>query len=81
MVLVIIVSYLSIKLIDNIPSVMSAIHTILAVLLPFLLAFIIAYILNPIVNLFSKKFKLSRGISIVIIYMHLLIMYKTYLQK
>lgn len=35
MVLVIIVSYLSIKLIDNIPSVMSAIHTILAVLLPF----------------------------------------------
>ena len=69
MVLVIIVSYLSIKLIDNIPSVMSAIHTILAVLLPFLLAFIIAYILNPIVNLFSKKFKLSRGISIVITYL------------
>ncbi|MGU8963812.1 AI-2E family transporter [Clostridium perfringens] len=69
MVLVIVVSYLSIKLIDNIPSVMSAIHTILAVLLPFLLAFIIAYILNPIVNLFSKKFKLSRGISIVITYL------------
>lgn len=69
LVLVIIVSYLSIKLIDNIPSVMSVIHTILTILLPFLLAFIIAYILNPIVNLFSKKFKLSRGLSIVITYL------------
>lgn len=69
LVLVIIVSYLSIKLIDNIPSVMSVIHTILVILLPFLLAFIIAYILNPIVNLFSKRFKLSRGLSIVITYL------------
>lgn len=68
-VLVVIVSYLSIKLIDNVPSVMSGIHTVLAILSPFLLAFIIAYILNPIVNLFNKKFQLSRGISIVITYL------------
>lgn len=68
-VLVVIVSYLSIKLIDNVPSVMSGVHKVLAILSPFLLAFIIAYILNPIVNLFNKKFKLSRGLSIVITYL------------
>lgn len=69
MVLVIIVSYLSIKLIDNIHGVISFIDTILAIILPFLLAFIIAYILNPIVNMFNRKFKLSRGLSIVITYL------------
>lgn len=68
-VLVVIVSYLLIKLIDNVPSVMSGVHTVLTILSPFLLAFIIAYILNPIVNLFNKKFKLSRGLSIVITYL------------
>lgn len=68
-ILVVIVSYLSIKLIDNVPSVMSGAHTVLAILSPFLLAFIIAYILNPVVNLFNKKFKLSRGLSIVITYL------------
>ncbi|MGG5460706.1 AI-2E family transporter [Clostridium sp. B9] len=68
-ILVVIVSYISIKLIDNMSDVMSALDTMLTILSPFILAFIIAYILNPIVNLFNKRFKLSRGLSIVVTYL------------
>lgn len=68
-ILVVIASYISIKLIDNMPDVMTTLDTIITVLSPFILAFIIAYILNPVVNLFNKKFKVSRGLSIVITYL------------
>ncbi len=68
-ILVVILSYISIKLIDNLSFVISILNSILTILSPFILAFIIAYILNPMVNLFNKKFKVSRGISILITYL------------
>ncbi len=73
-IIVVIVSYISIKLIDNLSNVISVFHSISTILSPFILAFIIAYILNPIVNLFNKKFKISRGISILLTYLLFIIL-------
>lgn len=65
---VIIVSYICISVIQNIFSNESIFETIYKIIAPFLFAFIIAYILNPIVNLFNKKLKINRYLSIAITY-------------
>ncbi|MDO8621473.1 MAG: AI-2E family transporter [Candidatus Levybacteria bacterium] len=39
------------------------------ILIPFILAGIFAYIFNPVVNFFSNRIKLSRSLSIIIIYL------------
>ncbi|RUT63044.1 AI-2E family transporter, partial [Clostridium botulinum] len=38
------------------------------ILSPFIIAFIIAYILNPLVKFFERRFKIKRGLSILICY-------------
>lgn len=65
---VVIASYVCISIIQNIFSNESIFQTIYKIIAPFLFAFIIAYILNPIVNLFNKKFKINRYISIALTY-------------
>lgn len=65
---VIIASYVCISIIQNIFSNESIFQTIYKIIAPFLFAFIIAYILNPIVNLFNKKLKINRYLSIAITY-------------
>ncbi len=65
---VIIASYVCITIIQNIFSNESIFQTIYKIIAPFLFAFIIAYILNPIVNLFNKKLKINRYLSIAITY-------------
>ena len=64
----IVISYIFIKLIDNISIVIDIADKWYTILTPFLLAFVIAYILNPIVKLFNKKAKIPRPISIAITY-------------
>lgn len=65
---VIIASYICISILQNISSSESIFTTIYKILAPFLFAFIIAYILNPIVNLFNRKLKINRYLSIAITY-------------
>ncbi|MPQ44835.1 AI-2E family transporter [Clostridium tarantellae] len=67
-VAVFIASYLGIKIIDNIPELMTIFHVVYSVIAPFIIAFIIAYILNPLVNLFNRRLKLARGVSIILTY-------------
>ncbi len=65
---VIIASYICISVIQNISTSESIFSTIYKILAPFFFAFAIAYILNPIVNLFNKKLKINRYISIALTY-------------
>ena len=66
---VIVISYIAFKILDNTDSIFKGISSIYDILFPFVLAFVIAYILSPIVNLFNKRFKLTRGLSIALTYL------------
>ena len=66
---VIVISYIAFKVLDNTGSIFKGISSIYDILFPFVLAFVIAYILSPIVNLFNKRFKLARGLSIALTYL------------
>lgn len=66
--LVVIASYICISIIKDVSSSASLFQTVYKIIAPFLFAFIIAYVLNPIVNLFNKKLKINRYISIAITY-------------
>lgn len=67
-IVTIIIAYIFIKIIDNLPVVIDIAGKWYTIIAPFLLAFVIAYILNPIVNLFNKKAKIPRPLSIAITY-------------
>lgn len=46
-----------------------------AILTPFLLASIFAYIFNPVINFLSRKIKLPRSLSIIIIYLAIIALF------
>ncbi|MGL5381141.1 AI-2E family transporter [Clostridium sp.] len=60
--------FVGIKLINNSQYFFNIAKKIFSLSVPFIYALIIAYILNPLVKLFEKKFKLNKGISILITY-------------
>lgn len=68
LVIAILVAYILIKVIDNYAYFFSYITKLISIMSPFIYAFIIAYILNPIMKLFEKRFKLKRGVSILLTY-------------
>lgn len=68
MLLVVFLSVTFIKLIDNVDYWKNGIGTIYSIVSPFIYGIIIAYILAPIMNFFEKRFKLKRGISILLTY-------------
>ncbi|MGL4730688.1 MAG: AI-2E family transporter [Clostridium sp.] len=59
-------SYIGIKLIDNYSIFLDLYNLILGIIWPFILAAIIAYVFNPIMKIFENKFNLSRGISLLL---------------
>ncbi|MGL5351690.1 MAG: AI-2E family transporter, partial [Clostridium sp.] len=67
-VLIIIISTIGIKVIENFPYFFDIVEKVLALLTPFVYGLIIAYILNPLVNLFEKKAKLNNGMAIALTY-------------
>ncbi|MGL5086299.1 MAG: AI-2E family transporter [Clostridium sp.] len=67
-VLIIIVSTIGIKFIENFPYFFGIVEKIIALLMPFVYGLIIAYILNPLVNFFEKKAKLKNGMAIMLTY-------------
>lgn len=66
--IVIVISSITIKLIDNYDVWFKGIGDLYAIVAPFIYALIIAYILNPIMKLFEKKFHLKRNISVLCTY-------------
>ena len=67
-VLVIILSTIGFKLIENFPYFFKVIEKILSLLTPFFYSLVIAYILNPLVKVFEKKGNMNKGIAILITY-------------
>lgn len=64
----VVISYILIKFIDNYESVFAVINSFISILAPFIFAFVIAYILNPILSFLEKRFHLKRSMSIAITY-------------
>src|ERR1035437_700056 len=46
-----------------------------AILTPFVLAAIFAYIFNPLINFFSRKIKLPRSLSIIVVYLFIVALF------
>lgn len=74
LVLSLTVTYILIRLIDNVPFILGKLSDVYNILLPFVIAFVIAYALNPLVNLFTKRAKLSRSLSIALTYILFLVL-------
>lgn len=73
LIIAIVIAYLSIKVIDNYRIIFSGLGKLLSIVSPFIYALIIAYILNPIMKFFENRFKLKRGISILITYVLIIV--------
>lgn len=74
LILVVILSYISIKIIDNLGAILSGIGSFIGILTPFIIAFITAYILSPILNLVERRFKFKRGINVLITYSFVIVL-------
>ena len=69
---VIVLSLLAFKIINQMGDVSRYINLFLSILNPFFWAFAIAFIANPIMEKLEDKFKLSRNISLIIVYLLLI---------
>ncbi|WMJ81075.1 AI-2E family transporter [Clostridium sp. MB40-C1] len=65
---ILIISFLLFKVIDNVEFLAEGFGLLLSILTPFFWAFGIAYLLNPLMVHLEKRFKLKRGISLLIVY-------------
>lgn len=63
---IILLAYIGIKLIDNYSIVSDAYRFVMGILSPFILGAVIAYALNPLMVYIEKKLKVSRGISVLL---------------
>lgn len=68
----VLIIYICIKLINNYKYFLNGFNSLYSVLSPFIFAFIFAYILNPIMNLFEKRLKLNRKLSIALTYVSII---------
>lgn len=57
------------KIIDNIGILTRGMNFFISLLIPFIWAFGISYLLNPLMIYFEKKFKMKRGMSLVITFL------------
>ncbi|WP_055069531.1 AI-2E family transporter [Clostridium massiliamazoniense] len=67
--LVIVIAYVAIKIINNLPTELGWLSDVYHLLTPFIIALVISYILNPCVKFFNHKLKLPLKISIIITYL------------
>lgn len=67
--LVIVISYVAIKIIDNLPTELGWIAYVYHLLMSFIIALVITYIVNPIVKIFTKRLKMPRKLAILATYL------------
>ena len=60
------------KFIDNYEYIFTALKSFYSIVTPFIYALVFAYVLNPVMKLFEKRFKLKRGLSILLTYVSIL---------
>ena len=68
----VLIIYICIKIINHYQYFFNVLNSLYNILTPFILAFIFAYVLNPVMNLFEKKLKLNRKISIALTYVSII---------
>lgn len=66
---IVLIALVGYKLIDNYQMFLNFISTTMSVISPFIYAMIFAYCINPIMNLFERKLKMKRGLSILSTYL------------
>lgn len=66
---IVLIALVGYKLIDNYQMFLNLISTTMSVISPFIYAMIFAYCINPIMNLFERKLKMKRGVSILSTYL------------
>lgn len=66
--ILVVIAIIVYKLIDNYQYFFVFINKLYSIISPFVIAAVCAYILNPMVNMFEKKFNLSRALSITCTY-------------
>ncbi|WP_315118558.1 AI-2E family transporter [uncultured Clostridium sp.] len=71
---IVITIMISIKIVDNYELFFTGVNRIFSIISPFIYAFIIAYVLNPLMSFFERRFKLTRGKSILITYITIVLM-------
>lgn len=67
--IVALIGFAGYKFIDNYEYIFAVLKKFYSILTPFIYALVFAYILNPIMKFFEKRFKLKRGLSILITYL------------
>lgn len=66
---IVLIALVGYKLIDNYQMFLNLISTTMSVISPFIYAMIFAYCINPIMNIFERKLKMKRGLSILSTYL------------
>ncbi|MFR3909963.1 MAG: AI-2E family transporter [Clostridium paraputrificum] len=66
---IVLIALVGYKLIDNYQMFLNLISTTISVISPFIYAMIFAYCINPIMNLFERRLKMRRGLSIFSTYL------------
>ena len=66
------VGFIGYKFIDNYEYIFTALKSFYSIVTPFIYALVFAYVLNPVMKLFEKRFKLKRGLSILLTYVSIL---------
>ncbi|MEO2509390.1 AI-2E family transporter [Clostridium paraputrificum] len=66
---IVLIALMGYKLIDNYQMFLNLISTTISVISPFIYAMVFAYCINPIMNLFERRLKMRRGLSIFSTYL------------
>ena len=66
---IVLIDLVGYKLIDNYQMFLNLISTTISVISPFIYAMVFAYCINPIMNLFERRLKMRRGLSIFSTYL------------
>ncbi|MGL5635090.1 MAG: AI-2E family transporter [Sarcina sp.] len=67
--LVIVISYIFIKVIDNLPMEFGWVSYVYHLVMSFIIALAITYIINPVVKIFNRRLKIPRNFAILITYL------------
>lgn len=68
-IVLLLIVFVGYKVIDNYPVYFLVLKKFLGVIAPFIYAMVFAYILNPIMKFFEKRFKLKRGLAVILTYL------------
>lgn len=68
-IVLLLIVFVGYKVIDNYPVYILVLKKFFGIIAPFIYAIVFAYVLNPIMKFFERKFKLKRGLAVVLTYL------------